>query len=261
MKWANYCISKLSFDETEKRIVECVVHIDHETSIGAGETVNRNWLVQKVSTGNSFCCITKTRDGKWRKLCDFTYRDGGFKWDAQLPRVLIKRKTFVGYYHASDQEYKEIFENLFGDLIVSKSVESGDIDTDNSDEYIKQLIQKEYLSDTTLLAILVGAKTRCRKHIDWEIAGALNYKVGDNYAGLLGILLPTHPDYGKGQYYHSNTPIRLAKNAESGYAVVIDWIEDRKKMQDWIELAYSKRSEHKKIINKSIPQMEKDICS
>lgn len=33
--------------------------------------------------------------------------------------------------------------------------------------------------------------------MDWEISGALNYKVGDHYAGLLGIVLPNHPDYEK----------------------------------------------------------------
>ena len=65
-----------------------------------------------------------------------------------------------------------------------------------SDDYVKQLIQKGYLYDTTVLVVLLGAKTKCRKHVDWEMSGALNRKVGDTYAGLLGLMLLTHPDYG-----------------------------------------------------------------
>jgi MTH538 TIR-like domain (DUF1863) len=261
MKRADYCISKMSFDNSGKTITECLVHEDNDTSIGSGYIKNRNWLVQKVTAGNTFCCIEKGKDGRWKKISDFMYNNGCFSWSANLPKAITRRKTFVSYYHKDDQAYRQAFENLFGDLIVSKSVEKDDIDSDNSDEYIKQLIQKEYLYDTTVLVVLIGSKTKCRKHIDWEIAGALNYKVGDNYAGLLGILLPTHPDYGKENYSYSNLPTRLAKNIQSGYAVLIDWNEDRKKMQDCIELAFSNRSQSNKITNKAIPQMDRDICS
>ena len=107
-----------------------------------------------------------------------------------------KRKSFVSYYHKDNQDDRTKFENLFGDLIVSKSVEDGDIDSDNSDGYIKQLIQKDFLADTTVLVVLIGQKTKCRMHVDWEISGALNLKIGDNNAGLLGIILPSHSDYG-----------------------------------------------------------------
>jgi hypothetical protein len=164
----------------------------------------------------------------------------------------------VSYYHHDDQTYREIYENLYNDLIVSKSVEAGDIDSENKGEYIKQLIQKEYLSDTTVLVVLVGPNTKCRKHIDWEISGALDLKVGDRYAGLIGILLPNHPDFGSDKYHASNLPERLAANVKSGYAILRDWTEDRVEMQKWIEEAYSNRSKIYKIENKSIPQMERN---
>ena len=176
-----------------------------------------------------------------------------------MPRNITKRKTFVSFYHKDDQEYREKFENLFSDLIVSKSVGDGDIDSDNSDEYIKQLIQKEYLSDTSVLVVLVGPKTKCRKHVDWEISAAINKKVG-GYSGLMGILLPTHPDYNIGKYNSNNLPERLAANIKSGYAKLNNWTTDRAQLQNWLEEAFKSKGDTDNLINKSIPQMEKDTC-
>lgn len=174
---------------------------------------------------------------------------------------MTKRKTFISYYHNDDQEYKEEFIELFDDLIVNKSVEDGDIDGDNSEEYIKQLIQKNFLYDTTVLIVLVGAKTKCRKHVDWEISGALNFKVGDHYSGLLGILLPTHPDYGKETYSSSNLPKRLAANAETGYAKIYDWTTSSKTMEKIINDAFHRRKSHEDERTNSLPQMQKNTCS
>jgi hypothetical protein len=259
-KWSDYCISKLSFRENEKLIHEVVVHEDSGDTILAGEVHDRNWIVQKIANGKTFSCITRNRNGNWDKICELTYVNGNFKYNANLPEVVTKRKTFVSYYHSDDETSRKLFDNLFSDLMVSKSVAKGDIDSDNSDEYIKQLIQKQYLSDTTVLVVLVGPKTKCRKHVDWEIAGALNRKVGDSYAGLIGILLPGHPDYGKTTYTSSNLPKRLAGNVESGYASIFDWTDDRVTMQKRIESAYKSRSDQKKLVNKSIPQMVQNLC-
>ena len=181
-----------------------------------------------------------------------------FSWQT-IPKNISRRKTFVSYYHNDDQEYREKFENLFEDLIISKSVAKDDIDADNSDEYIKQLIQKEYLKDTTVLVVLVGPNTKCRKHVDWEISGAISTKVGGN-SGLLGIILPSHPDYGNNEYHPSNLPKRLAANIKSEYGILRDWTNDRVKMQNYIEEAFSKKSEVNKRITTSIPQMDKNTC-
>lgn len=172
-----------------------------------------------------------------------------------------KRKTFISYFHKDDEDYKDKFERLTSDLIVNKSVGDGDISGDNSDDYIKKLIQDGYLRDTTVLVVLVGAKTKCRKHVDWEISGALDLKVGDSYAGLFGILLPTHPDFKKPGRPLNNVPKRLAENIKTGYAEIIDWTDDRKALQSAIESAYSRRkNELDKRVNRAIPQMQKNTC-
>jgi hypothetical protein len=193
-------------------------------------------------------------------VSDFTYSIGTFRWNGNLPKALVKRKTFVSYYHHDDQLYRERFENLFGDLIVSKSVQQDDIKVDNSADYIKQLIQCDYLHDTTVLVVLVGRKTYCRKHVDWELSGALDLKVGDAYSGIIGLLLPTHPDYGKTEYTTDLLPKRLAANVKSGYALLYDWTNDRMETQRRIEACYNQRKESDKIVNRSIAQMQKNSC-
>jgi len=263
MKWADFCISKISFNTSKSIISEVFVHIDNDTTIGHGEVKDRNWLVQKVKAGHTFCCITKKDNGKWYKLSNFEYTvEKRFLWQGNIPKNSTCHKTFVSYYHRDDQESKIKFENLFGDLFINKCVQDGDINSDNSADYIKQLIQNGYLNDTTILVVLVGPNTKHRKHIDWEISGSLDYRVGDKYSGLIGILLPSHPDYGKTTYNPANLPKRLAANANSGYATIYDWTNNRAKMQEWIQCAYDKRTnDAQKITNKSIPQMQKNTNS
>lgn len=241
-KWEDYVITKLSFNEEGNSIDKVIVHDDFEEHIGNAMLKNRQWLVEQANKGKTFCCAER-KIGGWSRICPFTRKfDGGFSWSTTLPKEIVKRKTFISYYHYEDQNYKERFKNLFGDLVTHKSVEDGDIDSDNSDGYIKQLIQNGYLADTTVLVVLIGPNTKHRKHIDWEISGALNPKVGDKCAGILGILLPTHPDFEKETYHPSLIPARLSDNLESGYAIIRDWTDDRVKMQEYIELAFEKRN-------------------
>jgi hypothetical protein len=135
--------------------------------------------------------------------------------------LLTKTKTFVSYYHKEDQAYKNAFENAFKHLFINKSVAQGDIDTDLSTDYIKRLIQKDYITDSSVLVVLVGTKTYCRKHVDWELSAALNSKVGGP-SGLMGILLPTFPLVNN-TYKYDDLPPRLADNIKSGYAKVYAW--------------------------------------
>jgi hypothetical protein len=220
----------------------------------------------------TFATITKKITGKWHKLYNVFYSKNYFndfisinlnpiKDDlGDVPFYSPKRKAFISYYHKDDEQKRIEFEKLTDDIIVNKSVANNDIDSDNSDDYIKQLIQKEYLKDTTVLIVLIGNKTKCRKHVDWEISGALNFKVGNTYAGLVGLILPSHPDYGRGQAKFDLMPARLADNFKTGYAVVADWTENRKTIQSYIELAFVKRTSISDKRDNSKPQIQRNTC-
>lgn len=257
-----YFVSKLSFSEDEKLIQDVFVHEYNGEKLNPIDVKSREWMVSQVATGHKISTMTPNPNdtNKWIRGKEFSYVNNLFSWDRALPKNITKRKTFLSYYHRDNQDYRDRFERLFHDLIVSKSVNDGDIDSDSSDEYIKQLIQKEYLYDVTVLVVLLGAKTFCRKHVDWEISAALNYRVGDKYSGLIGILLPSHPDYNTNQYKRANLPQRLAANIDSRYAKIYNWTEDRAKMQAYIEEAFANRSNDNKIINKAIAQMNRNLC-
>ena len=151
-----------------------------------------------------------------------------------------RHKVFISYYHKGDEYYRNRFEELFGHLFINKSVEPGDIDTDDSAEYVKRLIQEDYITDASVLVVLVGSKTYCRKHVDWETSAALNEKVG-GYSGVVGLLLPTYPSYEENKYNPNTIPPRLNDNIKSEYAKLYRWTTDVDKIKRWVEEAFHAR--------------------
>ena len=110
-----------------------------------------------------------------------------------------RHKVFISFYHHDDQKYKDFLINqkfvdddhklksIFDDY----SVRDGDIDdTHMSDEQIRVKIRDEYIKDATVLILLVGPNTRKRKHIDWEIHGAMFDTEKNPKMGILVINLP-----------------------------------------------------------------------
>lgn len=228
-------------------------------------------LMYVLNQGHQVSTITKNESGEWIRAdtvkitwslagqflrIDNSYESSDYL--GRIPLVLPSRKTFISYHHKSDQGYKRLFEALFGDLIINKSVADGDISEGNSSQYIKSLIQKGYLSDTTIIVVLVSEFTKCRKHIDWEISGALNYKVGDAYAGLVGLHLPRHKEYGVKTYIPSLQPARLADNAGTGYAKIFDWTYDRYGRQMRLEDAFAARKDRADLRTNDREQMERN---
>jgi hypothetical protein len=170
---------------------------------------------------------------------------------------LTKHKVFVSYYHKDDESYRKKFEEYFGHLFINKSVRPGDIDDDNSAGYIKRLIQQGYLSDTSVLVVLIGPNSWGRKHIDWEISAALSKKVG-GYSGLLGVCLPNHPAYGKKEWESNTVPPRFVSNVNSGYAKFIDWTTKEDVIVNYIEDAFTARLSRSDKIDNSLPQFERN---
>jgi Thoeris protein ThsB, TIR-like domain len=174
-----------------------------------------------------------------------------------------KHKVFISFYHRGDQYYRNEFERLFSHLFISKSVEPGDMDSDLSDEYIKRLIQEGYLTDSSVVLVLVGPKTYCRKHVDWEISAGLNKKVG-GYSGLVGILLPEFPLSADNKYIYSDIPPRLADNVKSGYAEIYTWdyaCGSDAMIKSVIQTAFDNRISKADKIDNSRVQYSLDICS
>ncbi|MHA1428593.1 MAG: TIR domain-containing protein [Candidatus Helarchaeota archaeon] len=170
-----------------------------------------------------------------------------------------KHRVFISYYHHDDEYYRNRFEDLFGHLFINTSVKPGDIDTDLSTEYIKRLIQQGYISGSSVVLVLVGPKTYCRKHVDWEISAGLNKKVG-GYSGLLGLCLPNHPNYNNDKYNPNIVPARLVDNLKTEYANFYDWTENESNIKKWIGAAFNQRITDKDRIDNSRLQMQRNTC-
>ena len=160
-------------------------------------------------------------------------------------QVNNRHRVFVSYYHAEDQYYRERFELLFSDIhdiMVSESVEIGDINPYLNTETIRQKIRDEYLRDSTVTVVLVGAHTWQRKFVDWEIGSSIRHTEKNKRSGLLGVLLPTHPDSGRDRYTAGFIPPRLHDNIACGFAKLYNWSNDPHTAQSWIHDAFKRRT-------------------
>ena len=158
-----------------------------------------------------------------------------------------KHKVFVSFHH-EDQGYKDRFVRAMGDNFVDRSVEDGDIDDANlPTETIRQKIRDEFIADATVTLVLIGPCTWQRKHVDWEIGSSLRHTRNNPRCGLLGILLPNHPDFGKTSHSPNRIPERLADNCvgDDPYAEIYDWKRLNPQAIDsirhWIHRAFQRR--------------------
>jgi len=146
-----------------------------------------------------------------------------------LPTNSVPRhKVFISYYHADDQEYKNRLVQALNSKAIDKSVSPGDIhdETLPLDE-IRRRIRDDHIADATVTIVLIGPCTWQRKHVDWEISASVIDRRNNQRCGLLGLLLPTHPDYHKRASDRDPRliPPRLAQNigGKNPFAAIYKW--------------------------------------
>ncbi len=162
---------------------------------------------------------------------------------AQIPR----HNVFISY-HDEDREYKERFLRLMKGRIIDKSVNVNDIDDTNiKTDTVRQKIRDEFIRDATVTIVLIGPCTWQRKHVDWEIGSSLRDTKRNSRCGLLGILLPNHPNYksNRKQPHRHLVPPRLADNrgGNDPYARIYKWPNPwaPARIQQWIHKAFERR--------------------
>lgn len=157
-----------------------------------------------------------------------------------------RHKVFVSYHHTNDQRYRDQFEELFTnvyDIMVSKSVQIGDISVNLKTETIRQKIRDEYLRDSTVTVVLIGSETWKRKHVDWEISSSIRETKNSSRSGLIGIVLPSYPRTNTSKYNRYTIPPRLHDNIVCSFASIHNWSNDPSVVQKWIHEAFSRRNE------------------
>ena len=160
-----------------------------------------------------------------------------------------RHRVFISFHHA-DQSYKDYFVRAMGDDFVDESVADGDIDDRNlATETIRQRIRDNFIRDATVTVVLIGPCTWQRKHVDWEIGSSLRQTQLNSRCGLLGILLPNHPDFpdfGRNNFNPHLVPPRFADNygGNDPYAIVYDWPSNfyPDEIRRWIHRAFQRRT-------------------
>ena len=155
-----------------------------------------------------------------------------------------RHKVFISF-HERDMRYKENFVRMMGKRIVDRSVDTGKIDdTGLKTDTVRQKIRDEYIRDATVIIVLIGPRTWQRKHVDWEIGSGIRKTKRNSRCGLLGILLPNHPNFDKKRNLRLLPP-RLADNCrgEDPYAILYDWPNPwaPAKVAKWIHRAFVRR--------------------
>ena len=164
---------------------------------------------------------------------------------AKIPR----HKVFISFYEKKDKGCKDQLVRMLGDDIVDKSVQQDEIDdTGLKTTTVRQIIRDDYIAAASVTVVLIGTDTWRRKYVDWEIGSSIRKTKKNPRCGLLGILLPNHPDYHKPTYAFGNIPPRLADNCtgEDPYAKVYRWEDLKKpgvkaKIRGWIDEAFKRK--------------------
>jgi hypothetical protein len=70
VKWADYYISAVKYNDEHTRIIATLVHEDQGERIGEGIRRSRSDVTSIIKTGKSFSTIRKGTDDKWNKGAD-----------------------------------------------------------------------------------------------------------------------------------------------------------------------------------------------
>ena len=149
-----------------------------------------------------------------------------------MTNALPRHKVFISYYHADDEEYKRRLVQALDSKVIDKSVSPGDIHDENLPlDEIRRIIRDDHIADAVVTIVLIGPCTWQRKHVDWEISASIIDRRNNERCGLVGLLLPTHPDYDKlpeDRNLHL-FPQRLACNIgeRDSFAAVYKWPKRR----------------------------------
>ena len=152
-------------------------------------------------------------------------------------------KVFISFHHDYDQQYYDQLRNIGQYIFVDRSVDIGDIDPHDKTDTIRRKIRDDFIRDASVVIVLIGKKTWSRKHVDWEISSGIRATQYNPRCGLIGLFLPTHPDYGRDKYDPHIIPPRLHFNNKCNYAELYNWTTNTVSLQEYIHQAFLRKDQ------------------
>lgn len=160
-------------------------------------------------------------------------------------QIFPRHRVFISFHH-EDESYRDWLLAIMRDDVVDEPVENEEIDSANfSTDRIRQQIRDQVIRDATVTIVLIGSCTWQRMDVDWEIGSSLKDTALNPRCGLLGIILPSHPDAGAKNFNLNLIPPRLADNigGKDPYALIYEWSYNAAKIRDWIHIAFARSIE------------------
>ncbi|WP_257160243.1 TIR domain-containing protein [Corynebacterium cystitidis] len=163
-----------------------------------------------------------------------------------------RHKCFISYHSDDEGEVGDFIDEFdhSRDVFISRGIGASmaEIIESENDDYIKRCIRENYLNDSTVTIVMIGASTWSRKFVDWEIAASLRNTANSRRNGLLAIALPSAGA--------NLLPARFEDNYNSdgtGYADFIEYPSNADELAAAIETSFSKRTTHGHLVNNSRP--------
>ena len=188
--------------------------------------------------------IFRCRIAPRRRKDSWACRGRGFKLKEIIVTLPKRHNVFISYHHDQDQAHKDRFVSMMGDHIVDKSVNIENKVSDQAPtEAILQRIREDFIATVSVTVVLIGRCTWQRKFVDWEIGASLRDTNTNPRCGLLGILLPDHPNFGGNSCNPQLIPPRLADNCweSDTFASIYHWSNDPIAIRGWIHKAFLRR--------------------
>jgi hypothetical protein len=183
----------------------------------------------------------------------------------------MARKCFISFKY-EDVRYKDHIQNYLNVDMIDKSL--NDPINSYDEDYIMQVIRRDYLSDSTVTIALIGSRSMEnlgsyeQRFIKRELQASLYHGVGNTKNGILGVILPDmydkiylgayHCNYCNGShnrvivddsttikefsynYYLPNS--KCAWNEDDRYCVMVKWNDFILEPNVYIEQAFDKRT-------------------
>ena len=163
-----------------------------------------------------------------------------------MPQTKVRRRKVFVSFHDADSKWRRKFTKLMEGRIADYSVKGGDISVKGRPiEDILREIRENHIADATVTVVLIGRCTWRRRFVDWEIHASIRSTNANPRTGLLGIVVPCHPEYGEASKDEHLLPPRLADNLDGyrPFARVYDWPKpfNPSLVAGWIHKAFKDR--------------------
>jgi hypothetical protein len=141
---------------------------------------------------------------------------------------MYPKKIFISHV-LEDQEYATQLKGVLDSL---KLASSSCLDWKQGEDVVALL--RTEVQECDLICVLVGPKTRYSKFVDSEIDAFLK-KQSNPPCGLLGVILPEHPDFKRPYYDPVEVPPRLHDRVEWEFGLMKHWTLEEASWKSWFE--------------------------